>query len=92
MRVNTFTFLLLIGHNRESLLQHRARSVVATRVSVAGVNHVLAMLAVVARGAATFVLPVGLHHALGIVLTRERVAGIAFRRKRNKNKGVFPRA
>lgn len=62
-----------------ALLQHRARSVAAAWISVAGVNHVLAVLAVVAWGAATFVLSVGLHHALSVVLARERVAGIAFR-------------
>jgi hypothetical protein len=54
-----------------SLLQHRTRSIIAARISIASVNHVFTMLSMIARSTTTFVLPFRLNHALGIVFARE---------------------
>lgn len=62
-----------------TFLQHGTRSVIPARISVASINHVLAVLAVVARSASALVLSLRLHRALGVVLAWEREAGVAFR-------------
>lgn len=64
---------------KATFLQHGARSVVPARISVASINHVLAVLTVVARSTSALILSFRLHRALGVVLAREREAGIAFR-------------
>lgn len=62
-----------------TFLQHGARSVIPARISVASINHVLAVLTVVARSTSAFVLSFRSHRALGVVLAWECEAGIAFR-------------
>lgn len=60
-----------------TFLQNRTDSAISTWISVAGVNHVFAVLTVIAGSASTLVLLLRLHHAFGVVLARECVAGIA---------------
>lgn len=62
-----------------TFFQHCALSVVSARISVASVNHVFAVLAMIAWSASTFVLSVCLHHAFSVVLAREGEACITFR-------------
>ena len=63
-----------------TLLQHCTGGIVAARISVAGVDHELAMLAVVTRLTDAFVLAFSAPLALRVILTGERVAGVAFRK------------
>lgn len=63
---------------KSSLLQNLAGRSVPTGISVTGVDHELTVLSVVARSAAAFVLSAGEWSAFRSVLTRERVAGVAF--------------
>lgn len=64
---------------KTTLFQYGAGSIVATRIAEACVDHMLAVFAVIARFAGTVVLPLGLLLAHALILTGERVAGIAFR-------------
>lgn len=70
------------GHaaaTESSLFQHSASGIVATRIAVAGVNHEFAVFAMETGFAHTIVLSFGLRLAHSIILTWERVAGVAFR-------------
>jgi len=51
-----------------TLLQHRAGGVVAARIAVAGIDHELAVLAMIAWLAEALVLPLRKGHALGLIL------------------------
>lgn len=63
-----------------SLLQDSAGSIVPARMAIARINHMLAVLAMVAWLAHAFILTFRSSTATGIVLARERKAGIAFRK------------
>lgn len=62
-----------------SFFQNGAGGVVAARIAIASVNHEFAVFAMETRFAHTIVLALSLRLAHGIILTGERVAGIAFR-------------
>lgn len=61
-----------------TLLQHSAGGIVATRIAIAGIDHVLAVLAMVARLAEALILTLWQCQALCLVLARLLVAGVAF--------------
>lgn len=62
-----------------SFFEHGASGIIATRISVACVDHEFAMFAMETGLAHTFVLTFGLRLADGIILARECVTGVAFR-------------
>lgn len=64
---------------KAALLKHTATAVVPAWIAIASVYHVLAVLAVVARGAATLVLLFRLQDTLAAIFAREREASVAFR-------------
>lgn len=64
---------------KASLLEDTAATIVPARIAVASIDHILAVLAVVARGAATLVLLLRLQDTLAVVFAREREASVAFR-------------
>lgn len=64
---------------KATFFQHGAGSVIAARISVASINHVFAVLTVVAWSAATFILSLILHRTLSVVLAWECIASVAFR-------------
>jgi len=62
-----------------TFFEDRAHAAIATRIAIASVNHMFAMLSMIAGSATTFVLTFRSHSTLAVVLAREREAGIAFR-------------
>lgn len=60
-----------------SLLEHSAGGIVATRVAIAGIDHVLAVLAMIARLAEALILALWQCQALCLVLARLLVARVA---------------
>lgn len=67
------------AHTTEpALLEYFARGVVPARISIAGVYHEFAILAVISRRALTGVIPLWLGDAVAAVATGKRVTCIAF--------------
>lgn len=60
-----------------TLFQHSASGIVTTWITVTGVNHELAAFTMITRRTETLELLLCHWHALGIVLARERIAGVA---------------
>lgn len=61
-----------------SLFLDDTSGIIATRITVASINHKLAVFSVIARLTKTLIVTLRHRNAFGLILTRIRVAGIAF--------------